>query len=380
MSAFIKVKLMLVQLALVSSLLAITLGSARAHEVSPTVADLTLESGQVRLDLRITLESFLAGIDLDTAEDTNEVPEAGDYDALRALEPAALEDRLRDFAPQMLRELTLNVDGVAVPLQIAGVDIPDVGDTELPRLSHLTLSGSVLEGAAQMQLDWPKGYGTLILRQMGPENPYTGYISGGQSSPDISVLGGEVRGFWSVFGEYIPVGFDHIIPKGLDHILFVLGLFFFSTALRPLLLQVTAFTLAHTVTLALGALGIVSIPGSIVEPIIAASIVYVAVENVFARKLNPWRPAIIFVFGLLHGLGFASVLGEFGLPADQFIAALIGFNVGVELGQLTVIALAFLAVGYWFGGKDWYRARIAVPASLVIAAIGAYWFIERVFL
>jgi hypothetical protein len=117
-----------------------------------------------------------------------------------------------------------------------------------------------------------------------------------------------------------------------------------------------------------------------VEPIIAASIVYVAIENVFSKQMNPWRPVIIFIFGLLHGLGFASVLGEFGLPAGQFVAALIGFNVGVELGQLTVIALAFLAVGYWFGSKDWYRQRIAIPASLIIAAVGAYWFVERVFL
>lgn len=380
MSAFCKVKLMLVQLLLVSSLLVGAPGSAHAHEVSPSVADLTLEGGKVTLDLRLTLESFLAGIDLDSATDTNEVPQAADYDLLRALDPAALERRLRDFAPQMLREVTLSVDGAVVALQIAALDIPETGDVELPRLSQLTLSGVVPENAGLMQVNWGDGYGTLILRQMGPQNPYTGYISGGQSSPEIAVLGGEARGFMSVFGEYIPVGFDHILPKGLDHILFVLGLFFFSTALRPLLIQVTSFTLAHTVTLALGALGLISIPGSIVEPIIAASIVYVAIENVFARKMNPWRPVVIFIFGLLHGLGFASVLGEFGLPADQFIAALIGFNVGVELGQLTVIALAFLAVGYWFGGKDWYRTRIAVPASLLIAAVGAYWFVERVFL
>ena len=118
--------------------------------------------------------------------------------------------------------------------------------------------------------------------------------------------------------------------------------------------------------------------GSIVEPLIAASIVYVAVENIFAKGLNPWRPFVIFGFGLLHGLGFASVLGEFGLPDGQFIPALIAFNIGVELGQLTVIALAFLAVG-WFARKSWYRAGIAIPASCIIAAVGAYWCIERVF-
>lgn len=379
MFAFSKVRSMLVQLLAVSTLLAITLAPVQAHEVSPTVADLTVAGGTVTLDLRITLESFLAGIDLDAAEDTDEVPEAADYDVLRALDAAALEARLRDFAPQLLRDVVFNVDGVVVPLAISAVIIPEMGDVELPRVSQMMLTGPIPANAVALQLDWPKGYGTLILRQMGPENAYTGYISGGQSTPEIAVAGGEARGFMSVLVEYIPVGFDHIIPKGLDHILFVLGLFFFSTALRPLLLQVTAFTLAHTVTLALGALGIVTIPGSIVEPIIAASIVYVAVENVFARKLNPWRPVIIFIFGLLHGLGFASVLGEFGLPAGQFVAALIGFNVGVEVGQLTVIAVAFLVVGYWFGSKDWYRARIAIPASIIIAVVGAYWFVERVF-
>lgn len=380
MFAFFKLRAMLVQLLAVSSLLAITLSSAQAHEVSPTVADLSIEDGQADLSFRLTLESFLAGIDLDSVEDTDDVAQAGDYDALRALNSAQLAARVQAFAPQMLRDMTLKIDGSAVPLAISDLDIPEVGDIELPRQSVMTLAGAVPPSAQTVQLDWPNGFGTLILRQMGPENPYTGYISGGQSSPDISISSGEARGFWPVLAEYIPVGFDHILPKGLDHILFVLGLFFFSTALRPLLVQVTSFTLAHTVTLALGALGIVTIPGNIVEPIIAASIVYVAIENVFVRTMKPWRPVVIFIFGLLHGLGFASVLGEFGLPAGQFIAALIGFNVGVEFGQLTVIALAFLVAGYWFGGKEWYRARIAVPASILIAAVGAYWFVERVFL
>ena len=380
MFAFSKLKVMLVQLLAVSSLLALTMGPAQAHEVSPTVADLSVKDGQATLSLRLTLESFLAGIDLDVTEDTNDVAQADDYDALRALDPAALEERLNAFAAQMLGEISLSVDGEAVPLQITDLNIPEVGDTELPRQSQMTLSAAAPSTASEMQVSWPKGYGTLILRQMGPENPYTGYISGGQSTPKIEIDGGEARGFFSVFAEYIPVGFDHILPKGLDHILFVLGLFFFSTALRPLLVQVTSFTLAHTVTLALGALGIVTVPGSIVEPIIAASIVYVAIENVFVREMKPWRPVVIFVFGLLHGLGFASVLGEFGLPANQFVAALVGFNVGVEFGQLTVIAIAFLLVGFWFRNKDWYRARIAIPASLLIAAVGAYWFVERVFL
>ena len=172
----------------------------------------------------------------------------------------------------------------------------------------------------------------------------------------------------------------------------MLGLFLLSTQLGPLLWQVSAFTLAHTVTLALGAMGLVTISGSIVEPLIAASIVYVAFENILARGLTRWRPFVVFGFGLLHGLGFASVLGEFGLPEAQFIPALIGFNVGVEVGQLTVIALA--ATTLWFGCFTASRARFtgadalvakypvmfrawSVTGSLIIGGIAIYWVIER---
>jgi hypothetical protein len=185
---------------------------------------------------------------------------------------------------------------------------------------------------------------------------------------------------WSTFVEYIPVGFDHIVPKGLDHILFVLGIFFLGAGWRALIWQISAFTLAHTVTLALGALEIVVISGSIVEPLIAASIVFVAVENLMTTSLNKWRPVIIFGFGLLHGLGFASVLGDFGLPEGQFIPALIGFNIGVEVGQLTVVGVAAILLTLPFGRFNWYRRAIAMPASIFIALVGAYWFIERVFL
>lgn len=177
--------------------------------------------------------------------------------------------------------------------------------------------------------------------------------------------------------EYIRVGFDHIVPQGLDHILFVLGLFFFSLRMGALLWQVSAFTLAHTVTLALGALDIVRISPEIVEPIIAASIVYVGIENLFLQKLPPWRPFVIFGFGLLHGLGFASVLQEFGLGNDNFVPKLIGFNVGVEIGQLAVIATAWLALALFFGRFGWYHRRIAAPVSIAIAIIAAFWVLER---
>lgn len=354
-------------------------GRGHAHELEPTIADLAVtDGGVVTLDLRINLEAFLSGVDLDAVENTNDDDAGPAYTDLRARAPEQLAARV----PQLItgwNALPLLSAGDALVLEQSGLDIPADLGADLPRISTLRLTAALPEGAAEITLTWPTGAGALVLRQQGVEAPYTGFLSGGERSPAIPLAGGAAASGWQTFGAYIPVGFDHILPKGLDHILFVLGLFFLSTRLAPLIWQVSAFTLAHTVTLALGALGWVNIPGSIVEPLIAASIVYVAVENVFTSGLNPWRPAVIFGFGLLHGLGFASVLGEFGLPEGQFIPALIGFNIGVEIGQLTVIAIAFLLVG-WFSRKAWYRGRIAVPASCVIAAVGAFWFVERVFL
>ena len=366
-------------MALVSSLwLLFGAFPALAHEVTPTIGDLEVTDDVLTLDLRMNIEGFLLGLDLDALADTNDSGKSAEYDSLRALSPDALEPQVRNWAQGWLPTLIIEA-GAPVPLSVVRIDIAPVGDVDVTRPTHLIVSGTLPAGEQVLTVAWPAGSGDLVLRQQGVDAPYTGYIEGGQTSEPIAIAGGSAQSGWEAFVAYIPVGFDHILPKGLDHILFVLGLFFLSMRLGPLLWQISAFTLAHTVTLAMGALGWVSVPGSIVEPLIAASITYVAVENIFTSKLHRWRPLIVFGFGLLHGLGFASVLEEFGLPQDQFIPALLGFNIGVELGQLTVIAIAFLAVGVWFGKKDWYRAYIAIPASAVIALIGAYWFVERVF-
>jgi len=179
-----------------------------------------------------------------------------------------------------------------------------------------------------------------------------------------------------IAGQYLWLGYTHILPKGLDHILFVLGIFLLSPRLKPMLLQVTAFTIAHSITLGLSIYGVLSLPSRIVEPLIALSIAYVAIENVVTRELKPWRLALVFMFGLLHGLGFAGVLRELGLPRDEFLTALLTFNLGVEGGQLTIIAAALLAVSP-FMTKGWYRQRVVIPASLLIAAVGLYWTFAR---
>ena len=371
--------LKLALLMLLSSLLSLAPQLVIAHEVQPTVGDLTVAEGQATLELRINIEAFLASIDLDAVADTDDAANAADYDALRALPAEEIAGRAGELLSGWNALPLLEVDGVAITLTSRSVTVPDDVDAESPRLSNWILTGAVPPDGQDLIMRWPEGGGAMVLRQQGVSEPFTGYLEGGGVSPAIAIGGGSAQSGWSAFLSYIPVGFDHILPKGLDHILFVLGLFFLAARMRPLIWQISAFTLAHTVTLALGALGWVNVPGSIVEPLIAASIVYVAIENIFVSRLMIWRPMIVFGFGLLHGLGFASVLEEFGLPEGQFIPALIGFNVGVEFGQLTVIAIAFALVG-WALRRSWYRRVIAIPASCLIALIGAYWFVERVFL
>ena len=203
-----------------------------------------------------------------------------------------------------------------------------------------------------------------------PDSLYTGVLNGGSLSPAISAVGVTAVPLPAVISNYIKIGFIHIIPRGLDHILFVLGLFFYAPSWRPLLLQITIFTLAHSLTLALASRGLFNMPAAIVEPLIAASIAYVALENLWQKKLRLSRLLIIFAFGLLHGLGFAAVLYDIGLPNTDFLISLISFNVGVELGQITVIAAALMLSRLVPVSPDSYRRFIAVPASLVIGVIG----------
>jgi hypothetical protein len=176
---------------------------------------------------------------------------------------------------------------------------------------------------------------------------------------------------------YLRLGFRHIVPEGTDHILFVLGLFFLGVTWRKLLSQTTVFTVAHATTLFLSTYGIFRLPSQYVEPAIALSITVIAAENVWRPKLGAARLAIVFAFGLIHGLGFASSLSEVPFPKRDFLVALLGFNFGVDFGQLFVIAIAFLTVG-WFRNAPWFRRRIAIPASLAIAAVGLFWAVQRV--
>jgi hypothetical protein len=177
---------------------------------------------------------------------------------------------------------------------------------------------------------------------------------------------------------YFKLGISHIVPYGIDHILFVVSLCLLNTRFTSILWQATAFTAAHTLTLALSMKGIIKLPAEMVEPLIALSIMFVAIENILLSELRAWRIAVVFMFGLIHGMGFASALNEIGLPRNQFFTSIFSFNAGVEIGQIAVITLVFLLLIIPLGNMRWYKKGVVYPLSAVIALIAAYWTIERI--
>lgn len=348
----------------------------------PTIVDVAFtENGHFTLRIETNLEARMAMIE-PNHQDTENAPQAELYNRYRDLSPQLLKAEFAGFEPRFREGLVLLFDGRKSELKLEATEIPDVSDQRLARNSQLIYSGQMPSGSENVVWRYDSIFGDSAVRFMRPplEEPISYWVKTGESSPSFPLNGGvEQVSLGEVWSEYIVLGFEHILPKGVDHILFVLGLFLLSAAWRPLLWQVSSFTLAHTLTLALTIFGVISLSPVIVEPLIALSIAYVALENLFTRELHPWRPALVFLFGLLHGMGFASVLWELGLPEGHAVSALIAFNVGVEMGQLTVIVAAFVLVFWLLKRPELYRKLIVVPGSALIALTGLYWTWERIF-
>jgi len=358
----------------------------RADVVKPALIEISAYTTEVvEVEIRASVEALLTGIN-GQYRNTKEAPNADEYDQYRQMEPAQLREAFRGFESTLLQGVELRADDQLIDLKIKTVEIAEKGYTKVPRNSVITLEGSIPRSAQSLTWYYSADFGdhATRVRQVNVETEEYHWSSHQWVKEDVPTqpyLLNEVfskPSFAEVVQTYTVSGFQHIIPMGLDHILFVLGIFLLSRKLKPILLQVTMFTLAHSITLALGVLGLVEISPRIVEPLIALSIAYVAVENIFVHKVSAFRLPLVFGFGLLHGLGFATVLTEFGMPTDDFIAALVAFNVGVELGQVAIVLAAFFGVAVWFKSQDLYQRVVVIPASLVIAAMGLFWFVERI--
>lgn len=369
---------LLINAVLLIKVLFFTLASnAHSHEVSPAVAAILQNQDSIQLEIRLNLEALLSDIDLSNISNTDQADQTEEYDFYRGKSVTELKSDFSKIWPSLANEIKVKQDDVFAVLKLEKIMVEEQENFDYPRFSILTITTNI-KPLKPFNFQWSKSFGEIVIREEGEGNVFTQYLEAGVVSDEILLSQQSKQRFSDIFIDYIPVGFTHILPKGLDHILFVIGMFFLSTKLSSLFWQITFFTLAHSVTLAMASLGVIKISASIVEPLIAASIVYLAIENFYSNALTIRRSIVILCFGLLHGLGFASVLADFGLPIHHFIPALIGFNVGVELGQILIILILFSAISYWFKKKTWYRKLIALPFSFVIGLVGLFWFFERI--
>lgn len=340
-----------------------------AHEAERTKVTLSL-SADGRFDLTVANDPMWLLLRLETFAGGSVAPD---------ITPAQRDARLAQLTAVFADRIVLFVDQHEVRAGEVFYNAPGNGERGTDALASFTLRGAMPRDATRLRWLYGLVGDRYPLEIKQPDGSSTiEWIDGTNWSDVIDLSKSFTRPTrLEIMQQYLWLGYAHILPKGLDHILFVLGLFLLSPRARPLLLQVTTFTIAHSITLGLSIYGLVTLPSSIVEPLIALSIAYVAIENLITRELKPWRLALVFMFGLLHGLGFAGVLRELGLPRGEFLTALVTFNVGVEAGQLTVIAAAWLATAP-FMKKGWYHQRVVIPASLLIALVGIYWTITRV--
>jgi hypothetical protein len=354
-----------------------------SHEIKPAIVDLIIADGQASIDFKINAEQILSGVDASQYQDTNDAPQAELYDQFREKNEEELKQDIQQNWNLFQDQITINgLEGSSLSLVDLMID-QDV-NPEYPRDTNLKTEAPLNQN--EITIQFATELGPVVIRQfenISKENMiFSTYLQPGEISAELSPLSQATMSQTII--EYIILGMEHIVPKGLDHILFIFGVFFFAVKLKPLLWQVTMFTLAHSLTLILASLKLVIIPASIIEPLIALSIGYVAFENIFQRqskfhsRSNTIRYAVIFFFGLIHGLGFAFVLEDIGLPTGQLILSLLSFNIGVEIAQIGLVVLAYLLM-FYPSKQLWYRKAIQIPCSLVIGLIGIYWFFERVF-
>ena len=292
------------------------------------------------------------------------------------IQAARLQALLAGFDEKFRQRIKIAFDGVEVRPEISYSVEPPI-DALSAAAATIRLTGQIPPNAQHFTWSFGWTFATYSIA-VGNTHGTTQWLEGGETSPPFALASLAPKpSRLGIAWRYLRLGFTHIVPNGLDHMLFVLGIYLLSRRARSVLVQVSAFTVAHSITLGLSMYGLVAVPSRIVEPMIALSIAYVAIENIFLSELKSWRIALVFGFGLLHGLGFAGALKELGLPRSEFVTALLTFNVGVEAGQFAVIATAFLLVGWHCAHREWYRSRIVVPASMLIACTAVYWTIER---
>jgi hypothetical protein len=335
---------------------------AAAHPVPFSYLDIHLDGA--RLEGALTVHVF------DLAHDLHvDVPE-------RLLDTADARTRVTSIETMLGARFHISVDEVMLPPAWTGWElVPDTQSIRLRFRFALARPPGIVRIAAHL-FPYDPNHQTFVNVYEGPALRSQSILDGNRTS--IEYVSGSSHGAVAIARRFVGAGIHHILI-GPDHLLFLVGLLLLGGSIRRLVVVVSAFTFAHSVTLSLATLNVFSPPARMVEPLIALSIVYVGADNLLVRGGRDARAWIALVFGLVHGFGFASVLREMDLPARALGWSLLFFNVGVEIGQLMVVALVASALGALRHRSPAAGRRLAFAGSLVVVGAGAFWFVQRVF-
>ena len=354
-----------------------------AHEIKPSIADFYYDDNYLNFEIRLNAELILSNIDASKITNTNSSPLTDIYDKYRLLDKTELENLFIEKWEEIKSNIEIKINNKFSKIDLVRIEIKDVTNFEISRDSLIYFKIALNNNSEQFTFKWFKNYGPIILRENNElkidDDLYTEYLQPGVESDQIFLRENNYRSALVSFTKFFILGIQHIVPKGLDHILFIFGLFLFSSSLNKLIKQITIFTIAHSITLIFVSLSLIRINPQIVEPIIALSIVYVGLENIFKNYIKEYlRYIVILFFGLLHGLGFALVLSDIGYRSSKLFLNLISFNIGIEVAQILLIFFLYLLVGIKFAKNKYYRITFQIPSSILIASIGLYWFFERI--
>ena len=352
-----------------------------AHEIKPAVIEFKKIENHISIVLTFNAEAFLANIDASVHKETKNSSNSKIYDELRLLSEEILKERVFKSKDQITNSIFIKTSEKTLNLKVVEIDVLEEKDIEKVRFTkiYFKTDNQIIE--TPITFSAKKIFGPLIFKNFSnidknTDKPQSQWLKPGNQTSNLGILqvknnttNFSILGIWN--------GILQIILYGFDHILFILGLFFFSHKLKPLLIQFTTFTIAHSITLIFGGLGYITISPLIIEVIIAASIIWVGFENLFRKNMKVSRIGVIFTFGLIHGLGFASMFKLKGLEGTDYYLNLLSFNIGIELGQLITLLPLIILIPL-FNRLSWYRILIAMPASIIIALFGVEMFIVRI--
>jgi len=354
-----------------------------SHEIKPSIADFTYDENFLNIKIRLNAELILSNIDASKISNTNSSSLSDIYDKLRILNKIELEELFKSSWQEISTNIDIKINNETKKINLINIEVEDIKNFEISRDTHIYLQVLLNNNSEYFTFSWIKKYGPIILRENSnhklEDELFTEYLQSGIESDQFSFNEKNFKNRLNSFIKFFVLGVQHIIPKGLDHILFIFGLFLFSSSLKKLITQITIFTIAHSITLIFVSLSLMKINPQIVEPIIALSIVYVGIENIFKNYVKEYlRYVVILFFGLLHGLGFALVLSDIGYRSTDLFINLISFNIGIEVAQISIVLVLFLLVALNFAKNKNYRMFFQVPSSILISSIGLYWFFERI--